>query len=250
VNKPIGGQGFGAVSRTYDNVRPAYPAEAVAWALAGVVPRADIVDVGAGTGKLTAQLVALGHYLTAVEPDPEMLRVLTERLSTVQGHLGTGEATTLPDNSVDVITVAQAFHWMDEVASFAEFGRILRPGGRVVLLWNDRNGAQSNWNTTLTTMLQSLGENTTAHRMTGVVPHSVPGFSEPEVHRVEWSQPMTPEGLLDLVRSRSYVVALSEAHRAEFLKQVRTLIDTHPDLSGKSVFELPYITSAFRYALN
>jgi SAM-dependent methyltransferase len=244
MNKPIGGQGFGAVSGTYDNVRPSYPTEAVTWALAGIHGRVDVVDVGAGTGKLTAQLAALGHRVQAVEPDGEMLRVLTEKLPTIKGHVGTGEATTLPDHCVDVITVAQAFHWMEESASFAEFRRILRPNGRAVLLWNDRNGARSSWNTT-----QSLGENTTAHRMTGVAPTEVRGFSAPEVYRAEWSQPLSPEGLLDLVRSRSYVIALANAERSEFLEQIRTLIDTHPDLAGKSAFDLPYITSAFRYHL-
>jgi ubiquinone/menaquinone biosynthesis C-methylase UbiE len=247
MNKPAGGQGFGVVAQTYDNVRPSYPVAAVDWAFEGIQMAVDVVDLGAGTGKLTSQLAALGHRVQAVEPDSQMLRVLTEKLPTVKGTVGTGEATTLPDHSVDVVTVAQAFHWMDEAASFAEFRRILRPGGRVVLIWNDRDSTRSSWNKTLSAMLQSIGENTTAHRMTGVAPTTVTGFSTVETFRIEWSRTTTPEGLLDLVRSRSYIIALDETRRNDFLQQVRTLIDTHPDLAGKSEFDLPYLTSAFRY---
>jgi SAM-dependent methyltransferase len=253
MDKANGGRMFGVVSGTYDNVRPSYPVDALAWALEGIKDingPVDIVDVGAGTGKLTSQLALLkpsGSGVQAVEPDPEMLRVLTDKLPGVVGHLGTGEATGLPDSSVDVVTVAQAFHWMEESEAFAEFARILRPGGRVILIWNDRDGSRSSWNETLSEMMRSIGEHSTAHRMTGTAPTSVPGFSPAELHQTRWAQSVTPQDLLNLVQSRSYVIALSVERRDVFLEQVRVLMDTHPDLAGKQTFELPYLTSTFRY---
>jgi SAM-dependent methyltransferase len=255
MEKPIGGQGFGSVAGTYDRIRPAYPTEAITWALGDITQMLapfDVVDVGAGTGKLTQQLVELGRQVRqvhAVEPDAKMLAVLTAKLPTVIGHIGTGEALPLPDASVDVITVAQAFHWMDEARSFAEFARVLRPGGRVILIWNDRDATRSRWNNELTNMLQVLGGNTTAHRMTGA-PTFVPGFAgfaATDQHRIDWSQPITRQGLEDLVRSRSYVIALSADQRETFVKKVRVLMDTHPDLAGRLEFELPYVTSTFRF---
>ncbi len=243
----IGGLGFGTVAQTYDHIRPSYPQSAIDWVFVGLGDSLDVIDVGAGTGKLTAQLLAPGRRVHAIEPDPNMLRVLTKKLPTVTGHLGTGEALPLAASSADVVTVAQAFHWMDEERSMTEFARILRPGGRVALLWNDRDSQRAEWNEILTRKLQSLGENTTAHRSAGLVPEQPLGFDPVEGLTVPWVQDITPEGLLDLVRSRSYVIALSASRREAFLDEVRELLETHPQLAGRASFPLPYLTSVFRY---
>ena len=243
----IGGLGFGTVAQTYDNIRPGYPQSAIDWVFVGLGGSLDVVDVGAGTGKLTAQLLGPGRRVHAIEPDPNMLRVLTNKLPTVTGHIGTGEALPLIASCADVVTVAQAFHWMDEEKSMTEFARILRPGGRVALLWNDRDSQRAQWNEILTRTLQSLGENTTAHRSVGHVPEQPLGFDPVERLTVPWVQDITPEGLLDLVRSRSYVITLSASRREAFLQEVRELLETHPRLACRPSFPLPYLTSVFRY---
>lgn len=128
---------FGAVAEDYDRVRPGYPAEVVRWAL-GTAPL-HVVDLGAGTGKLTRVLLAEGHSVVAVEPDAAMRQRLVDSTPGVVALAGTGEAVPLPDASVDAVLVAQAWHWMDRRAAAAELARVVRPGGCVVLLWNVRD---------------------------------------------------------------------------------------------------------------
>ena len=112
---------FGTVADVYERARPGYPDDAVRW-LAGDAP-CDVVDVGAGTGKLTRSLVAHGHRVTAVEPSAEMLAQLRAAVPGAIPLEGTGEAIPLPDESADVVTAAQAFHWFDKPVALPE-GRV------------------------------------------------------------------------------------------------------------------------------
>ena len=132
---------FGGVAGAYERARPGYPDDAVRW-LAGPDP-ADVVDLGAGTGKLTRSLVALGHRVTAVEPLSEMLVPLRTALPGVNAVEGGAEAIPLSDASVDVVTCAQAFHWFDHGPALVEIARVLRSGGRLTLVWNTRDDSQS-----------------------------------------------------------------------------------------------------------
>ena len=104
----------------------------------GEEPR-DVVDLGAGTGKLTRSLVALGHRVTAVEPLPEMIAHLRAAVPGVTAVEGGAEAIPLDAASADVVTVAQAFHWFDHGPALREIARVLRPGGRIALVWNVRD---------------------------------------------------------------------------------------------------------------
>src|SRR4051812_38904426 len=128
---------FGRVAADYDAARPSYPPEAVAW-LTGPPPL-DVLDLGAGTGKLTELLVVAGHKVSAVDPSEAMLGRLSVRLPMVTTALGTAESVPLPDASADVITVGQAWHWVDQQSGPREVGRLLRPGGRLALVWNERD---------------------------------------------------------------------------------------------------------------
>lgn len=128
---------FGAAAEEYDRVRPGYPVEVVRWALGTESRR--VLDLGAGTGKLTRMLLTEGHRVLAVEPDPQMRGRL---LATAPGATvleGSGEALPLPDAAVDAVTVAQAWHWMDAHRTSVELARTVRPGGCVVLMWNLRD---------------------------------------------------------------------------------------------------------------
>lgn len=114
---------FGEQAAAYERGRPSYPPESINWLLpAGSV---DVLDLGAGTGKLTVRLAERGLAVTAVDPIPEMLEVLSGSLPSVPALLGTAEEIPLPDNSVDAVLVAQAWHWFDPERAAAEVARVL-----------------------------------------------------------------------------------------------------------------------------
>ncbi len=129
---------FETVAAEYERWRPEYPPEAIAWAAAqlGLGAGARVVDVGAGTGKLTRGLVAAGFDVVAVEPGAAMLDQLRVAVPEAEAHEAPAEAIPLPDASVDAVFAAQAFHWFDRERALAEFQRVLRPGGGLALVWN------------------------------------------------------------------------------------------------------------------
>lgn len=233
---------FGRAAGIYDAARPDYPAEAVAWLTEGV--DGPVLDLGAGTGKLTAALAASGHAVTAVDPSPEMLRVLAERVPGVEALLGTAESLPLPDASVDLVTVAQAWHWVDRDVAIPEVARVLRPGGRLGLLWNDRDEGVE-W-------VRELGELMGAGEASSgedEEPALAPPFGPVERHDVRWVQRLTLDGLLDLARSRSYFITKDPEAQAAVIASLRRLHAEHPDLAGAETIELPYVTRCYRARL-
>lgn len=126
---------FGSVAETYERARPLYADEAIDW-IAEQLPLGRVLDLAAGTGKLTRQLAARGVDVVAVEPDPDMRAVFGRVLPEVELHAGRAEDIPLPDASVDAVTVGQAFHWFDAERALVEMRRVLRPGGGIALLWN------------------------------------------------------------------------------------------------------------------
>jgi SAM-dependent methyltransferase len=125
---------FGARAEDYERWRPSYPPDAVAW----LVPpgAARVADVGAGTGKLTGPLLALGLEVVAVEPDPDMLAVLRREHPAAVPHLAGADALPIPDASVDAVLAGQAWHWFPHERTVTEVRRVLRPGGWLGLVWN------------------------------------------------------------------------------------------------------------------
>ncbi len=130
---------FETVAEQYERARPPYAAAAVAWVAErlGIGAGSRVLDLAAGTGKLTRQLGALGADVVAVEPGDEMRRVLVRAVPGVDALAGLAEAIPLPDASVDAVAVGQAFHWFETRGALAEMHRVLRPRCGVALLWND-----------------------------------------------------------------------------------------------------------------
>ncbi len=129
---------FGTQAGAYAAYRPHYPVAFLQWALAPV-PAAGgsaVLDLAAGTGKLTEGLLAQGATVTAVEPDPAMLAELTARFPAVTAKSGTAEAIPLPDSSVAAVFAGQALHWFDLARALPEIARVLVPGGSLVAAWN------------------------------------------------------------------------------------------------------------------
>ena len=125
---------FGSVADAYDRLRPGYPDAAVDWMLPpGAV---DVLEIAAGTGKLTDSLIGRDLRVSAVEPDPEMLAVLRRRHPSATTHLAPAEHLPVPDDTVDAVVVAQAWHWFDAPVAWAEIRRVLRPGGTLGLIWH------------------------------------------------------------------------------------------------------------------
>ena len=120
---------FDRAAAVYQATRPSYPDDAVRWSVPAQAR--DVLDLAAGTGKLTERLVALGWHVVAVEPSDAMRAELTAALPAVEAFPGTAERMSLPDASVDAVTIAQAWHWVDPPAASAEIARVLRPGGQV-----------------------------------------------------------------------------------------------------------------------
>ena len=126
---------FDGVADVYERSRPGYAPAAVTW-ISQRLPLGRVLDLGAGTGKLTRQLVPYALEVVAVEPGDDMRRVLQEMVPGVEALYGTAEDIPLPDESVDAVTVAQAFHWFDMDAALAEMYRVLRPMGGIAIVWN------------------------------------------------------------------------------------------------------------------
>lgn len=232
---------FGAAASIYERARPSYPDAAVDWLLPDGHPQ--VVDLGAGTGKLTRLIAERGVEVTAVEPADGMRTQLERALPQVPALAGSAEEMPLPDHSVDAVLVAQAWHWVDLERACAEVIRVLRPGGRLGLLWNHRD-ERVDWVNELTLATQhEAGEHN------GIDPSNPefgPGFGQIEYLVTEWHMPMTPEGLLELIASRSHMIIASAAERDEVSGRVQQLLDTHPQLARRDEFEMPYVTYASR----
>src|SRR4051794_5391524 len=135
--RPDWAHSFGGVAEAYERGRPTYPADAVRWLL-GEHPL-PVLELGAGTGKLTRVLTELGHDVHATDPDASMLKILEREVPGVPTAQASAEDIPLGDDSVDAVIAAQAFHWFDLDRALPEIARVLRPGGRACLLWNTRN---------------------------------------------------------------------------------------------------------------
>ena len=229
------GTSFGTAAADYESGRPTYPPDAVAWLL-GTAPL-RVADVGAGTGKLTRELVRQGHDVTAVDPDPGMLEALSLAVPGTPVSVGAAERLPLADASVDALTFGQSWHWVDVAQASAEAARVVRPGGVLGLIWNLRDD-RKDW-------VRQLGEIINSPEMIREDHFGVPA----EKRDFTWTHEIGLDRLLDLVASRSYVILLGEQERAELLTRVRRLTETHPALTGRTTFALPYVTHCVRLDL-
>jgi SAM-dependent methyltransferase len=231
---------FGEEAAAYERGRPSYPPESINWLLP--TGARDVLDLGAGTGKLTIRLVERGLSVVAVDPIPEMLEVLSGSLPDTPALLGTAEDIPLPDDSVDSVLVAQAWHWFDPARAIKEVARVLRPGGRLGLVWNTRD-ERLGW---VKDLGRIVGHEEDPFSRQVTLP---PPFTDVERHQVEWTSYLTPQALIDLVASRSYCITSPAAVRSKTLDQVRELLATHPALVNTTGLALPYITVGVRATL-
>lgn len=235
----VAARGFEAAAAAYEAARPGYPDEALALLRdqVGIGPGCRVLDLAAGTGKLTRRLVELGVDIVAVEPVPAMRAQLQAVLPEVEVLDGTGEAIPVPDASVEVVTVAQAFHWFDAPAALAEVARVLRPGGRLALLWNERD-ERTAWVDEMSRTIR-WHERTVSryqHVDWAAIVSAEGGFAPLQERTIEWAQPMTRGLLADRVRSISYIAAMPAVQRERLAAEVVNLVARREE-----PFPLPYV---------
>ena len=237
TDQPDPARSFGSVADAYDRGRPGYPTEAIAW-LVGDQPL-TVLEVGAGTGKLTETLVALGHDVHATDPDDEMLARLRTRLPDVRTTAASAEDLPAPDASYDVVVGAQCFHWFDHERALPEIARVLKPGGHLALVWNQRD-ERIPWVRRLGALIgsQESGTDPTPE----VDGSECFGPLESRTHK-HW-QVIDRVSIQDLVLSRSNVAVLDADGRAA---KVAEVLDFYDDYGrGMDGMQLPYVATSFR----
>ena len=268
---------FDSAAGLYERGRPPYPPAALDWLLPPGALR--VLDLGAGTGKLTRQLVACGLDVVAVEPLDGMRAELARAVPGARLLAGSAERIPLADGAVDAVVAAQAWHWVDPPRAVPEVARVLAPGGTLGLMWNERDERES-W---VAELGRIIGENRPeedgaeedgaeedgaeedgaeedgaeedgaeedgaddGQHNTSDHPRVGPPFGPLERRDVPWTHRLSVPELLDMVASRSYVILMAPDERQALLDRVRQLAGAHPATAGQPEISLPYITQCWR----
>jgi len=244
---PAAAFGFQRAADAYRRGRPDYPDEAIAFLATALrlQPGRRVLDLAAGTGKLTHSLVPTGVLVVAVEPVEAMRHELAAALPDVEVLEGRAEAIPLGDASVDAAVVGQAFHWFDGPAALAELHRVLRGGSSLALIWNVRDEERSAFWATLTRELEPMRGDTPSHRSTawGRVFERTDLFSPLKTRSFSYEHVTTREGAVDRVLSISFVASMPEDDRSRVRELVLRLLDEDPQIGPRSGrFGLPYRT--------
>jgi SAM-dependent methyltransferase len=251
----VAAQGFQAEATAYDSARPSYPQDAVAWLIdnLGIAPGRTVIDLAAGTGKLTTLLTPAGADLIAIEPIGGMRDRLRAKLPGIPLIGGVAEAMPLAGGSADAIVAAQAFHWFDAPRALAELHRVLRPGGRLGLVWNARDRGVD-WVDQVWSVMDRVEKHApwrdhgdgkgpaddSQRRSERTALSSGAGWSgwtEENFYHVQIS---TPEQVVDRIRSVSHVAVLPPRRQREVLDEVRAILREHPVTADAATVQIGY----------
>lgn len=256
----VAARGFGAEAAAYDRARPSYPPDAISWLTGNLRlgPGSRVVDLAAGTGKLTRLLAGIGTDLIAVEPVAAMRARLREQLPEVPVLAGVAEALPIADSCVDAVVVAQAFHWFDARRAMTEIARVVRPGGHLALIWNARERSVE-WLDQVWSVMDRV-ERHAPWRDEGVGG----GAADDSLRRSErylagpgdanWSpwtegtffhvQYSTHDDVIDRMRSVSHIATLPPQSQQGVLDEIRTILAEHPQTRQKTTVGIPYRVDA------
>jgi SAM-dependent methyltransferase len=246
------GSSFGVAAGAYAKHRPDYAQAAVRWALEHA-PGARVLDLGAGTGKLTGTLIQAGVEVIAVEPDPAMLAELRRELPTVHALPGSAEAIPLPDACVDAVVAGQAMHWFDMDIAGPEIARVLAPGGVLAGLWN-----------VFDTGIEWVAELRRVSGNVAIVPRDLPDswrgeaaelnlskagparrFGAPEQAAFPHGQRRTADSLVATLATNSALVVMPEQEREIILDRFRAFLASRPE-TAPGEFIVPRLTCVLR----
>jgi ubiquinone/menaquinone biosynthesis C-methylase UbiE len=231
-------ENFASVADRYERGRPDYAPAVVGTLMAELRLRADatVLDLAAGTGKLTRALLAAGLDVVAVEPQDALRSLLAANVGADRVRDGLAEAIPLPDQSVDAVTVADAFHWFAQKAALEEMRRVLRPAGGLAVLTTVPDWSGASWAHELGSLIMDMRPEhphfdgppwQDAVRASGC-------WTNPREIRVTTSQSADSERIVDHVASMSWMAALPDGQRASTIDRVRTLVET-----GETPAEMP-----------
>ena len=250
--RPVHASSFGAAAVAYAEHRPDYAQAAVRWALERA-PGPRVLDLGAGTGKLTATLVALGAEVVAVEPDPAMLTELRRSLPAVRALPGSAEAIPLPDTSVDAVLAGNAMHWFDMAVAGPEIARVLAPGGILAGLWNLMDD-QVEWVAALAQVsgCAAIGprDTPTSWRAATADMHlpktgAAARFGSPEQAEFPHGQRRSADSLVATIATRAGMLVMPEQEQEATLDRIRAFLASRPE-TARGEFTLPMLTGVLR----
>ncbi|GHF74574.1 SAM-dependent methyltransferase [Amycolatopsis bartoniae] len=231
---------FGPHAAQYAEHRPDYPLPALRW---GLPERADsVLDLGAGTGKLTEGLLALGLRVAAVEPDPGMRAELARRQPEVPVHAGTAEEIPFGDGEFDAVLAGQAFHWFDLDPALTEIARVTRSGGTVVALWNHDDETVP-WVAEFNRLARSGVSRRWLSQQAELPAH--PDFGPFERMQFPHAHRRTARTLVDTIATHSYLLTAPAEEREAMLDRLRDFLERTPETSNGE-FDLPIVTTVLR----
>jgi SAM-dependent methyltransferase len=240
------GQLFGEIADTYHQYRPLVPGPGMDWLTEG--PSEKVLDLGAGTGRFTTQLLALHRFsrVHAVEPDLRMLNQLHRNCPDAIASHGTAEMIPLAAASVDAVFVAGAWHWFDTAAAVAEITRVLRPHGTLGVVWNMRDHSVP-WIAQLDEVIRR--RHAPGHEPgTFLLPDGAP-FTAPEQLVIPWEWAVSTEDLVLSLGTYSHVLDLPPEERADVLSAVEHFLTEHSELVRDDLIRVPMRTECYRTRL-
>ena len=237
---------FGAAARSYAEHRPHYPDAAAAWVLEPVRSRriVRVLDLGAGTGRVTEALQRAGVDVIAVEPDPEMRAAMLERVFGVAVLAGTAEDIPLPDERVDAVVAGQAFHWFDHQRAYPEIARVLKPGGVLAAMWNAED-VRVPWVADFAALTRFGPRSNDSDGAPAMVFADHPAFEPAQWASFDHAVRRTVDSLVETVATFSAVLVLPDDERAAHLQKVREYLRSRPE-TANGEFDLPLVTKVVR----
>lgn len=233
---------FELIGTEYDRYRPGFPRAALDVVCPGHVRAA--LDLGAGTGKFTALLADRAERVIAVEPSAAMISVLHSMLPDVEAMLGSAESIPVESASIDLVTVAQAFHWFDREPACAEIARVLVRGGALGLIWN-HSDPECSWDTAAHRIAHpavSASDDTTSSAA-----EQLPGFEFVRREQVRWVERIDREAYLKRWSTVSTFLVADDATRSAMSAQIEAVLDADPQTRGRAEFDLPVVTDVYLY---
>lgn len=247
MEKAILAQSFRGSGEDYERYRPGFPLDVLRVFLSR--PVVDILDLGAGTGKLTRLLEDQAEHVVAVDPSEQMLEQLRRAAGpNVETRQGSAEDIPMKDSAVDLVTVAQAFHWFDKDRACAEIVRVLRPDGVLALLWNTPDET-CGWDVVCGFIAHPDLAAIAQSPDSPLDPERLPGLALINSARIQWQENISREHYLRRWMTVSTLIVAEEPHKQELLTQLEAVLDNNPETAGQATLCLRQATEVFFYQI-